>query len=134
MRHYANFRRAIEEKFSEGPAGREIAELFGKKFSATGFDVRGVDSFRDFAWSVELMVEGHKISCVFGPYADANQWMASVTYSTSFLSRLRRGLPTEQRKTVTRALHKMLTDDPEVDDIEWVNEGGAGNPAPTPNG
>ena len=134
MRHYAKFTYPIDCRYTEAPGGRELAELLADSFGKLGFDVIGVDNFRDFAWSADLRVDGHVINVVAGAYDEQDSWMVQVVYTTSFFSRLRRGIPTEQQKTITLALHDILSGIAGVSDLRWEHAGNVGKPADHANG
>ncbi len=109
MRHILSFKTSFEESSEyDHPRGYSLCEFLQKELGRAEFVVEPVDNYRDFAWSVDCVLNGKRIFFFVGYLGIAvTDWQFIVCSDIGIIVRLLGRRDEEQRIELARAIHSI---------------------------
>ena len=113
-----------EEQINPGLWGKRLAEYLVQKLKERGISTDAIIA-EDWGWYIPIPNEGFRLAvCCGHQYGDDDQFLCFTDPSTPIVKKLFKKIDaTAQLTRLTEALQQILSSDPDIREVVWVEPG-----------
>jgi hypothetical protein len=111
-----------EEQINPGLWGKRLAEYFVEKLKELGIETRDIIP-EDWGWYIPIENDGLRLAICCGHQSgDDDEFLCFTDPATPIIRKLFRKIDaSEQLSRLVEAMDKILSSDPEIRDVEWMD-------------